>query len=103
MNTAQNYKDVITFGKNIVEQYTSKSADDVTYTAAIMTLEHLERVLDLGRVLMTDEAMGELEVIHKGLSSLRGNIRELVAKIDRNELKERLESEAKIFNLRILT
>ncbi len=99
-NHSQKFLDLANLGTDIVEEYKNGQKEDLNI--AVVVLNHIERVLDLGRVIMHYENSDELRAVHKQLDVLRAGIVEIEAMLSEEDRKEILEAESRAFAYRVM-
>lgn len=99
-NHSQKFLDLANLGNEIIEEYKNGQTEDLSI--AIVVLNHIERTLDLGRIVMHHENSDELRSVHKQLDALRAGIVEIEAVLSKEDLKKVLEAESREFSYRVM-
>jgi hypothetical protein len=88
--------DAINAGKILLQEYKDKSEDEKIYVA-LVSLFHIESVLDKGRILLDETTPQIFDEINKGMDQIRDGISLLVAKLPRENVVNTLRSEGENF------
>lgn len=99
-NLSQKFVDLANLGNEIIEEYKNGQREDINI--AIVILNHIERTLDFGRIIMHHENSDELRSVHKQLDALRSGIVEIEAMLSKEDLKKILEVEGREFAYRVM-
>jgi hypothetical protein len=88
------------YAQALLDEYLGTPAEDFKRPSALMTVLHIERILDSGRVLLHDPESETISLINKQLDSIRARVPELIRRVGFSEtiaMLQHEEAEARLY------